>query len=134
MTRANLERYVVKPAVAFVSPAVEAVKNRAEEGRAYLDFPVNQTRIYPDYRRNPSELAAIKRTVDVVKNDANTTVTEIDIVGYASPEGRYAANARLAQGRAEALKNYVMSEYGFKADLFKVNSVPEDYLCYGNCI
>lgn len=53
MTRANLERYVVKPAVAFVSPAVEAVKNRAEEGRAYLDFPVNQTRIYPDYRRNP---------------------------------------------------------------------------------
>ncbi len=70
MTRANLERYVVKPAVAFVSPAVEAVKNRAEEGRAYLDFPVNQTRIYPDYRRNPSELAAIKRTVDVVKNDA----------------------------------------------------------------
>ena len=127
VTRANLERYVVKPAVAFVSPAVEAVKNRAEEGRAYLDFPVNQTRIYPDYRRNPSELAAIKRTVDVVKNDANTTITEIDIVGYASPEGRYAANARLAQGRAEALKNYVMSEYGFKADLFKVNSVPEDW-------
>ena len=127
VTRANLKRYVVKPAVAFVSPAVEAVKNRAEEGRAYLDFPVNQTRIYPDYRRNPSELAAIKRTVDVVKNDANTTVTEIDIVGYASPEGRYAANARLAQGRAEALKNYVMSEYGFKADLFKVNSVPEDW-------
>ena len=35
--------------------------------------------------------------MDVVKNDANTTVTEIDIVGYASPEGRYAANARLAQ-------------------------------------
>lgn len=127
VTRANLERYVVKPAVAFVSPAVEAVKNRAEEGRAYLDFPVNQTKIYPDYRRNPSELAAIKNTVDIVKNDANTTITEIDIVGYASPEGKYAANARLAQGRAEALKKYVMSEYGFKADLFKVNSVPEDW-------
>ena len=127
VTRAHLERYVVKPAVAFVSPAVEAVKNRAEEGRAYLDFPVNQTRIYPDYRRNPSELAAIKHTVDVVKNDANTTITEIAIVGYASPEGRYTANARLAQGRAEALKSYVMNEYGFKADLFKVNSVPEDW-------
>lgn len=127
ITRANLERYVVKPVVAFVSPAVEAVKNRAEEGRAYLDFPVNQMKIYPDYRRNPSELAAIKHTVDVVKNDVNTTITEIAIVGYASPEGRYAANARLAQGRAEALKSYVMNEYGFKADLFKVNSVPEDW-------
>lgn len=100
------------------------MKNRAEEGRAYLDFPVNQMKIYPDYHRNPSELAAIKHTVDVVKNDVNTTITEIAIVGYASPEGRYAANARLAQGRAEALKSYVMNEYGFKADLFKVNSVP----------
>lgn len=89
----------------FVSPAVEAVKNRAEEGRAYLDFPVNQTKIYPEYRRNPSELEKIKATVDVVKNDANTQITEIDITGYASPEGRYASNARLAQGRAEALKN-----------------------------
>lgn len=127
VARASLERYSVKPTFAFVSPAVEAVKNRAEEGRAYLDFPVNQIKINPDYRRNPSELAAIKQTVDVVKNDANTTITEIDIVGYASPEGRYAANARLAQGRAEALKNYVMSEYGFKADLFKVNSIPEDW-------
>jgi len=127
ITRAGLERYAVKPVVAFVSPAVETVKNRAEEGRAYLDFPVNQTGIYPDYRRNPSELAAIKHTVDVVRNDANTTLTEIDIVGYASPEGRYTDNARLAQGRAEALKNYVMSEYGFQADLFHVNAVPEDW-------
>lgn len=127
VTRANLERYAVKPVVAFVSPAVEAVKNRSEEGRAYLDFPVNQTKIIPDYRRNPSELANIKNTVDIVKNDANTTITEIDITGYASPEGRYEANARLAQGRAEALKNYVMSEYGFKNELFRVNSVPEDW-------
>ncbi len=92
-----------------------------------VHFPVNQMKIYPDYRHNPSELAAIKHTVDVVKNDVNTTITEIAIVGYASPEGRYAANARLAQGRAEALKSYVMNEYGFKADLFKVNSVPEDW-------
>ena len=115
------------PTVAFVSPAVEAVKNRAEEGRAYLDFPVNQTKIYPEYRRNPSELEKIKATVDVVKNDANTQITEIDITGYASPEGRYASNARLAQGRAEALKKYVMDSYGFKSDLFRVNSVAEDW-------
>lgn len=125
--RADLERYIMQPTVAFVSPAVEAVKNRAEEGRAYLDFPVNQTKIYLEYRRNPSELEKIKATVDVVKNDANTQITEIDITGYASPEGRYASNARLAQGRAEALKKYVMDSYGFKSDLFRVNSVAEDW-------
>lgn len=127
VTCANLERYTVKPTVAFVSPAVEAIKNRTEEGSAFLDFPVNQTKINPEYRRNPSELTKIKSTVDIVKNDANTQITGIDITGYASPEGKYAANARLAQGRAEALKKYVMDEYGFKNELFKVNSIPEDW-------
>ena len=59
--RADLERYIMQPTVAFVSPAVEAVKHRAEEGRAYLDFPVNQTKIYPEYRRNPSELERLRQ-------------------------------------------------------------------------
>lgn len=122
-----LERYAVQPAIAFVTPAVEAVKNRTEEGRAYLDFPVNKTTIYPEYRRNPQELAAIKRTIDVVKENDDTEITGISIHGYASPEGGYANNTRLAKGRAEALKNYVMKEYGLKASMFTINSTPEDW-------
>lgn len=127
VTPVLLERYVVKPAIAFVAPAVEAVKNRAEEGRAYLDFPVNKTTIYPEYRRNPQELAAIKRTIDVVKENDDTEITGISIHGYASPEGGYANNARLAKGRAEALKKYVMNEYTLNASMFTVNSTPEDW-------
>ncbi|MBO5380605.1 MAG: hypothetical protein J6A40_00745 [Bacteroides sp.] len=127
VTNAYLERYNVQPLVAFVAPEVEEIKNRTEQGRAYLDFPVNKTVIYPEYRRNPEELKAIKATVDVVKNDANTQITKIDIHGYASPEGSYKNNDRLAKGRSEALKKYVMSEYGFKSDLFEVQSTPEDW-------
>ena len=108
-------------------PKVEQIKNRTEQGRAYLDFPVNKTTIYPDYRRNPEELQEIKRTIDVVKNDANVHITQIDIDGYASPEGGYKNNARLAQGRAEALKDYVMGQYEFSGDIFKVTSTPEDW-------
>lgn len=127
VTNAYLERYNVQPLVAFVAPEVEAIKNRSEQGRAYLDFPVNKTVIYPDYRRNPEELQAIKATVDVVKNDENTQITKIDIHGYASPEGSYKNNDRLAKGRSEALKKYVMKEYGFKDELFEVQSTPEDW-------
>ena len=122
-----LKRYEVKPVVAFVAPAIEAVKNRAEEGRAYLDFPVNQTKIYPDYRRNPFELAEIKRTIDVVKENPDTKITGITISGFASPEGSYVNNTRLAKGRAEALRGYVMNEYGLKGDMFTVSSTPEDW-------
>lgn len=127
VTSAYLERYVVKPVVVFVEPQVEEIKNRAEQGRAYLDFPVNKITIYPDYRRNPEELQEIKRTIDVVKNDVNVSITQIDIDGYASPEGGYKNNARLAQGRAEALKKYVMGEYQFAEDIFRVTSTPEDW-------
>ncbi len=127
VARAVLERHVVKPTVSFVAPAVEEIKNREVKGSAYLDFPVNQTTIYPDYRRNPAELARIKATADVVHNDSNTYITGIDITGFASPEGSYANNIRLAKGRAEALKKYVMNEYGFKGSLFRVSSTPEDW-------
>lgn len=127
VTSAYLERYIVKPMVVYVEPKVEQIKNRAEQGRAYLDFPVNKTTIYPDYRRNPEELGEIRRTIDVVKNDANVQITQIDIDGYASPEGGYKNNARLAQGRAEALKEYVMREYQFSSDIFRVTSTPEDW-------
>ena len=121
-----LEQYMVKPAIAFVKPAAE-VKTRAEKGSAYLDFPVNQTKIYPEYRRNPYELEEINRTINVVKENPDTEITSISLHGYASPEGSYSNNTRLAKGRSEALKKYVMDKYGLSADMFKVESTPEDW-------
>ena len=121
-----LEPYQVKPLIAFVKPEAE-VKQRAEKGNAYLDFPVNQIKIYPEYRRNPIELAEINRTINVVKENTDTKITGISLHGYASPEGSYANNTRLAKGRSEALKTYIMKEYGLSADLFTVQSTPEDW-------
>lgn len=121
-----LEQYQVKPAIAFVKPAAE-IKTRAEKGSAYLDFPVNQTKIYPDYRRNPYELEEIYRTINVVKENSDTEITSISLHGYASPEGSYANNTRLAIGRSEALKKYLMDKYGLSADMFVVESTPEDW-------
>lgn len=112
---------------AYVAPEMEAVKARSLEGKAYLDFPVNKTIIYPDYRRNPEELTVILQTINVVKDDANVEITGINIHGYASPEGSYSNNARLAAGRAEALKEYVRRLYNFPNDIFTVESTPEDW-------
>ena len=119
--------YEVQPVLAFMAPAVEAVKMRQESGRAYLDFPVNRTVIYPEYRRNKEELAKIRHTIEVVRNDTNTHITHIGIHGYASPEGSWANNRRLASGRAEALKQYVCEQYQFADTLFTVASTPEDW-------
>ena len=113
--------------IALISPEVQAQKIRKEEGSAYLDFPVNQTTIYPDFRRNPIELQKILNIINLVKQDSFTTITSIDIHGYASPEGSYQNNERLAAGRALALKEYVRKQYDFPESIFHVASTPEHW-------
>lgn len=114
------------PAYAYIRPKAEPKINRIE-GSAYIDFPVNRTEIYPDYRRNPEELKKILATIDAVKNDTDTRILGISIKGYASPEGSYANNVRLAKGRTETLKEYVRQQYAFPETLFTTDSEPEDW-------
>lgn len=105
----------------------DVVKTRELSGRAFIDFPVNQTVIYPDYRNNTVELAKIIATIDSVKNDKDVTVNSLSIKGFASPEGSYENNIRLAKGRTEALKTYVQQLYKFPAGFIKTSYEPEDW-------
>ncbi len=63
------EKVTFRPLFAFVTPKAELVKHREIKGSAYIDFPVNRTELYPDYRRNPAELAKINATIDSVRLD-----------------------------------------------------------------
>lgn len=111
---------------AYITPPAE-VKTRALSGSAYIDFPVNRTELYPDYRRNPEELASIRATIDKVRNDSDIKIDSLSIVGYASPEGSYSNNVRLASGRTSTLIEYVRDLYSFPMDILRKNSVPEDW-------
>lgn len=107
--------------------AEDVVKTRELSGRAFIDFPVNQTIIYPDYRNNTVELAKIIATIDSVKNDKDVSVDALSIKGFASPEGSYENNIRLAKGRTEALKTYVQQLYKFPQGFIKTSYEPEDW-------
>ncbi len=115
------------PMMTFLAPKAEAVKARAEKGSAFVDYVVNKTNILPDYRRNRQEIAKIVKTIDLVKNDPMVSITEINIHGYASPEGSYSNNTRLAEGRAASLKEYVKSLYTLPDKVFTSNATPEDW-------
>lgn len=115
------------PALVYIAPQVETVKSRQLSGHAYLDFPVNQTKIDPDYRRNPEELAKICATIDSVRFDNDVRIIRIHIKGYASPEGSYTSNARLAEGRTNALKQYIINRYALADTLFNIAFEPEDW-------
>lgn len=114
------------PVPVYVRPEAEA-KILTIEGSAYIDFPVNRTEIYDTYRNNPVELHKILTTIDVVKADADTKIIGVTIKGYASPEGPYDNNVRLAKGRTQTLKEYVRRQYDFPESLLVTDYEPEDW-------
>lgn len=115
------------PMLAYVTPKVEAEKIRHLDKRAYIDFPVDRTELYPDYRRNPEQLDSIINTINTLKADKNLEVREINIHGYASPESPYTHNDWLARNRAKTLTDYVRRMVELPQEIFSVSSTPEDW-------
>ena len=122
------------PLLVYVQPKAEAVKSRSLEGSAYIDFPVDKTTIYPDYRRNSVELGKIRGTIDSVRNDGDITITSVWLKGYASPESPYSHNEELALGRTEALKSYIQQLYHFEAGIITTAHEAEDWAGLRRCV
>lgn len=123
----NAMESVFLPEYVFITPIAEVEKTRQAEGHAYIDFPVNKTEIYPDYRKNPIELANIRDTISMIKNDRDYVITSIYLKGFASPEGPYDNNVLLAQGRTDALAEYIRSIYDFSPSLMHTSWEAEDW-------
>lgn len=116
------------PALPFIMPEREETKRRMIAGRAFLDFPVNETIIYPKYRRNPQELRRICNTINSALFDKTIQVTSISLHGYASPESPYNNNTRLAKGRTAALMQFLRNKYKVSESLFHNQFTPEDWI------
>lgn len=115
------------PQLAFLPPKVEEAKIRSEKGCAFINFPVNDIVIHETYSYNTTELKKITQTIDVIKNDTNTTIKHLNIHGYASPDGPYELNKKLSHRRTQALKEYVCQLYAFNETLVHTSYTPEDW-------
>lgn len=102
-------------------------KTQTINGSAYIDFPVDKTKIYPEYRRNTAELAKIRATIDSVRGDSDYKIMGVWLKGYASPESPYSHNEMLAKGRTEALKQYIQQLYRFDSGVISTDYEPEDW-------
>ncbi|MBQ9821344.1 MAG: OmpA family protein, partial [Muribaculaceae bacterium] len=85
--------------------------NTAKYMNVLVHFKVNKTNITADQQPN------VERVAMYLKNNPTATV---DIKGYASPEGPHDNNIRLANGRAEAVKNMLINKY--KIDASRINA------------
>ena len=115
------------PWLPFLLPDAEQTKVRSIKGRAFLDFPVNETAIYPRYRRNPEELERMRATIDHALFDKSFQVLRVTLHGYASPESPYSNNTRLALGRTQSLKEYVCQHFQLCDSIVDTDYTPEDW-------
>ena len=116
-----------KCAYAYVEPDPEPVKERHESGVARLNFHHDKYDIVPSLGNNRAELDSIRRTIDKVRDDADVTITSIELHGYASPDGNYYHNADLARNRIRALYLYLRDMYNLPDGLYRNNTTPEDW-------
>lgn len=118
---------IEQPIYRYIAPAREAVKQRTQLHDVYLTFPVNKVVIYPDHFDNAAELARAEEMVEKINTDKNLHIREVVIRGYASPEGSVPSNYRLSEGRAAALKNYLVPRIEGDALPMRSESGGEDW-------
>ena len=99
---AQLQRDLDAARKAKPETKTEVVDHNAKYMNVLVHFKVNKTNITPDQQAN------VERVAMYLKNNPGSTV---DIKGYASVEGPADNNVRLANGRAEAVKNMLINKY-----------------------
>ena len=87
-----------------------------------VNYRERETGVDKDYLRNEATLAAIE---EMLKGRDAEEVDSIEITGYSSIEGSEADNARCAEQRAEALRDYIINKHPELEGKVKVKSEGE---------
>jgi hypothetical protein len=70
----SVEKIYYSPTFVYMTPHAESKKIREIKGSAYIDYPVNEIKIYPTYRNNTAEINKILATIDSVRNDKDVEI------------------------------------------------------------
>jgi len=74
--------------------------------RFRIFYPVNETKLHEDYMDNANQLHRILKHLE-----KSPQIDSITIYSYASPEGPYALNKRLAAERGKTAKEYLLKHF-----------------------
>lgn len=101
----------------------------------YLSYPLGKYEVLRNFGTNAGELARLEGFVRRAFSDTLVYVHDVQLTGYCSIDGTYAANERLSANRAGGMKQYLDREYAFSSRYpVKVSSVPEDWATLGRLV
>ena len=95
--------------------------------RLTIVFPVNRTEVLPEFHDNRRELDKIRRGLEEMAAQPEAELRQLTIKGFASPEGTYDNNVRLARGRTDSIGAYVLEHFHVPADKIHTEYEPEDW-------
>ncbi len=122
----DLDNPFLHPAEDY-SRRYDILSNERGKGTSKLTFKAGSAVIDPGFKGNSEVLESIVRALELIRSDPNAVLKKIVIAGYASPEGPLALNTRLAQQRAEAVRNYLRPLVNRGDDIFELYNGREDW-------
>ena len=119
---------IALPAIAYSQQqtdlAEDSLRHKTYEFK--IDYPINQTRLYPDYMDNKSQLQQIEWFIKNVPQLGDSLI----IYSYASPEGPFWNNVRLSKDRGETARQYLKNLFSDKSladSIIIISHTPENW-------
>lgn len=100
--------------------SLEELPAPARDSMLYVHFPLDRTELREDFMGNKPILDSIVRISQMLQEDPQIASELISIVGLASIEGRVSHNQDLSDGRARALRDYVLRRTSLSAQQFEL--------------
>lgn len=125
--------YIVSSMLSFVDTVpryrIKVIdKHVTVQDRNYIQFHVGRTQVVDTLGDNRQQLDKITGLMRQIVEQEEFYVDTITLTAASSPEGGYAFNDRLSQGRAQALKQYLVKRFGRGIDtLLTVKWIAEDW-------
>lgn len=88
---------------------------QADDADYSLRYRISSAKLVSGLKDNSDELKDIDAFVENLMNDTQKTVTAVEIIGYASPDGPTAPNEQLALSRAQDFRAYIDSKYALSS-------------------
>lgn len=102
----------------FIVPDPEGYKERTDSLRADVEFVFDVAELDPRYRDNASQLRRLNVALGDIRRSRHSSITAVNIIGFASPEGAESYNTTLSVRRAMSVKDYLEASTGLPHELF----------------
>lgn len=117
----------VQPVSEYNRMALGEFSYEDRENSVTLYFHQGSSKIVREYANNDQSLVDLMSSIRIIQNSFDTKVSHVVIAGFASPEGSFEFNDRLAWNRAAAMKEYIIRHSGLNPDKIRIYNGSEDW-------